>query len=108
MELYDIQALLAIYFCAQIGYATLVLLMGFIITDYFQLIIWEKPTNIFTKTITFISYFLFGAGPYLDKKFRKYSFLKRKLYLLGCIIVMIIASVLIYYGVTALLKPILD
>jgi hypothetical protein len=47
-----------------------------------------------------------GIGPYLNKKFLKYSFLKRKFFMLISIVVQIVASIIVYYVIKNLLRAI--
>ncbi|MBA4537896.1 hypothetical protein H1Z61_12335 [Bacillus aquiflavi] len=90
------------WFVIQIVYSFLVLIGGRIITDYFEWAVYEAPPNLFWKCTNFFMYFFFGAGPYLNKKFMRYSWIKRKFLLFLSIIVMFVLSVILYQFI---LKP---
>ncbi|UAC48404.1 hypothetical protein K6959_18250 [Bacillus aquiflavi] len=87
----------------QIVYSFLVLIGGRIITDYFEWAVYEDPPNFFCKCTNFFMYSVFGAGPYLNKKFMRYSWIKRKFLLFLSIIGMIFLSFLLY---EIIIKPI--
>jgi len=68
--------------------------------------VYENPKTVFQRTFTYVINAFFGIGPYLNKKFSKYSFLKRKFFMLIAIVIQIIASVIVYYVIKNLLRVI--
>jgi hypothetical protein len=49
--------------------------------------VYENPKTVFQRTFTYVINAFFGIGPYLNKKFLKCSFLKRKFFMLIAIVV---------------------
>ncbi|MEH7181028.1 hypothetical protein [Neobacillus vireti] len=104
MEL--IQGLLSYYLSVQVIFSILVFLLGRIVLDVYEAGVYENPKTVFQKTFTYVINAFFGIGPYLNKKFSKYSFLKRKFYMLISIVVQFFASVIVYYVLKSLLRAI--
>jgi hypothetical protein len=105
MEL--IEFFLSYYLSVQVMFSILVFLLGRIVLDVFETGVYENPKNVFQRTLTFVTNTFLGAGPYLNKKFLKYSFLKRKFFMLIAIVVQFFASVMVYYVIKNLLRLIL-
>jgi hypothetical protein len=105
MEL--IQGLLSYYLSVQVIFSILVFLLGRIVLDVYEAGVYENPKTVFQKTFTYVINAFFGIGPYLNKKFLKYSFLKRKFYMLISIVGQFFASVIVYYVLKSLLRAIL-
>jgi hypothetical protein len=105
MEL--IQGLLSYYLSVQVIFSILVFLLGRIVLDVYEAGVYENPKTVFQKTFTYVINAFFGIGPYLNKKFLKYSFLKRKFYMLISIVGQFCASVIVYYVLKSLLRAIL-
>ncbi|MDQ0999689.1 hypothetical protein QFZ28_000089 [Neobacillus niacini] len=101
-----IQGLISYYLCIQIMFSTLVFLLGRIVLDVYETGVYENPKTVFQRTLTFVTNAFLGIGPYLNKKFLKYSFLKRKFFMLISIVVQIIASIIVYYVLKNLLRAI--
>jgi hypothetical protein len=95
---------IALWWGFQWAYALTVLFLGSVIVDYYDWGTWENPQNALQKAINFIMAFIFGAGPYLYKKFRKYNWFTRRLALLGVLIVGGIAAILAYLAIEAVLN----
>ncbi|TDL61287.1 hypothetical protein E2R56_29505 [Rhodococcus qingshengii] len=88
---------LLIYFLGvQVIFSILVFLLGRIMLDVYEAGVYENPKTVFQRTFTFVINAFFGIGPYLNKKFLKYSFLKRKFFMLLSIVAQIFASVIVY------------
>lgn len=104
MEL--IQGLLSYYLSVQVIFSILVFLLGSIVLDVYESGVYENPKTIIQKTFTYLINAFFGIGPYLNKKFIKYSFLKRKFFMLIAIVVQFFASVIVYYVIKNLLRAI--
>jgi hypothetical protein len=100
------QGLLSYYLSVQVMFSILVFLLGRIVLDVYEAGVYENPKTVFQKTFTYVINAFFGIGPYLNKKFSKYSFLKRKFFMLISIIVQIIASIIVYYVIKNLLRAI--
>ncbi|MFP7299908.1 hypothetical protein [Neobacillus niacini] len=101
-----IEELLIYYLGVQVIFSILVFLLGSIMLDIYEAGVYEQPKNVFQKTFTFVINALFGIGPYLNKKFIKYPFFKRKFFMLISIVIQLFASVIVYYIVKALLRAI--
>jgi hypothetical protein len=99
-----IQFLLSYYLSVQIMFSILVFLLGRIVLDVYEAGVYENPKTVFQRTFTFVGNAFLGIGPYLNKKFLKYSFLKRKFFMLISIVVQCIASVIVYYVIKYLLR----
>jgi hypothetical protein len=99
--------IISFWLAVQWGYALAVLVLGRVIVDYYFYGTWENPENVVQKIINFLMAFLFGFGPYFYKKFRKDSWLKRRLALLGVLIAGGIAAILAYLALEAVLKLLL-
>ncbi|WHZ03431.1 hypothetical protein QNH48_01665 [Neobacillus sp. YX16] len=98
---------LIIYFLGvQVIFSILVFLLGRIMLDVYKAGVYENPKTVFQWTFTFVINAFFVIGPYLNKKFLKYSFLKRKFFMLLSIVAQIFASVIVYYVVKNLLRGI--
>ena len=104
MEL--IEGLLSYYLGIQVIFSILVFLLGRIMLDIYETGVYENPKTIFQRTLTFVTNAFLGIGPYLNKKFLKYSFLKRKFFMLISIVVQFFASVIVYYVIKNLLRAI--
>jgi hypothetical protein len=100
------QGLLSYYLSIQVMFSILVFLLGRIVLDVFETGVYENPKTVFQRTLTFVTNTFFGVGPYLNKKFSKYSFLKRKFFMLIAIVIQIIASVIVYYMIKNLIRAI--
>jgi hypothetical protein len=104
MEL--IEGLIIYYLGIQVIFSILVFLLGRIMLDVYETGVYENPKTVFQRTLTFVTNAFLGIGPYLNKKFSKYSFLKRKFFMLIAIIVQFFASVIVYYVIKNLLRAI--
>ncbi|MEH7115068.1 hypothetical protein V7124_22305 [Neobacillus niacini] len=104
MEL--IEGLLSYYLSIQVIFSILVFLLGSVVLDVYETGVYENPKTVFQRTLTFVTNAFIGIGPYLNKKFLKYSFLKRKFFMLIAIIVQFFASVIVYYVMKNLLRAI--
>ncbi|MFB3164896.1 hypothetical protein ABLO26_26410 [Neobacillus sp. 179-J 1A1 HS] len=102
-----IQFFLSYYLSIQVIFSILVFLLGRIVLDVFETGVYENPKTVFQRTLTFVTNTFLGVGPYLNKKFSKYSFLKRKFLMLISIVVQIFASVIVYYVIKNLLLAII-
>jgi hypothetical protein len=102
-----IQFFLSYYLSIQVIFSILVFLLGRIVLDVFETGVYENPKTVFQRTLTFVTNTFLGVGPYLNKKFSKYSFLKRKFLMLISIVVQIFASVIVYYVIKNLLRAII-
>jgi hypothetical protein len=101
-----IEFFLSYYLSVQVMFSILVFLLGRIVLDVFETGVYENPKTVFQWTLTFVTNTFLGVGPYLNKKFLKYSFLKRKFFMLISIVVQIFASVMVYYVIKNLLRAI--
>ncbi|WHZ03430.1 hypothetical protein QNH48_01660 [Neobacillus sp. YX16] len=104
MEL--IEFFLSYYLSVQVMFSILVFLLDRIVLDVFETGVYENPKTVFQRTLTFVTNTFLGVGPYLNKKFLKYSFLKRKFFMLLSIVAQIFASVIVYYVIINLLRAI--
>ncbi len=104
MEL--IEGLLSYYLSIQVIFSILVFLLGSVVLDVYETGVYENPKTVFQRTLTFVTNAFIGIGPYLNKKFLKYSFLKRKFFMLIAIVVQFFASVIVYYVMKNLLRAI--
>lgn len=102
-----IEELLIYFLGVQVIFSILVFLLGRIMLDVYEAGVYENPKNMFQRTFTFVINFFFGIGPYLNKKFLKYPFLKRKFFMLIAIVVQLLASIIVYYIIKNLLRAIL-
>src|SRR3954454_15350988 len=91
-----IEELLIYFLGIQVIFSILVFLLGRIMLDVFETGVYENPKTVFQRTLTFVTNTFLGIGPYLNKKFLKYSFLKRKFFMLISIVVQFFASVIVY------------
>jgi hypothetical protein len=101
-----IEELLIYFLGVQMIFSILVFLLGRIMLDVYEAGVYENPKTVFQRMFTFVINAFFGIGPYLNKKFSKYSFLKRKFFMLIAIVIQIIASVIVYYVIKNLLRVI--
>lgn len=101
-----IEGLLSYYLSIQVMFSILVFLLGRIVLDVYETGVYENPKTVFQRTLTFVTNAFLGIGPYLNKKFLKYSFIKRKIFMLISIVVQIFASIIIYYVLKNLLRAI--
>ncbi|MDR6999332.1 hypothetical protein [Neobacillus niacini] len=101
-----VKGLIIYYMGVQMIFSVLVLVLGRAITNQYELGYTENPTNIFQKIINFLMVAIFGLGPYLNKRFMKYSWIKRKLFMLVSIFVLFWVCVIIYYILKAFLDAI--
>jgi hypothetical protein len=101
-----IEELLIYFLGIQVIFSILVFLLGRIMLDVFETGVYENPKTVFQRTLTFVTNTFLGIGPYLNKKFLKYSFLKRKFFMLISIVVQFFASVIVYYVIKNLLRAI--
>jgi hypothetical protein len=101
-----IEELLIYFLGVQVIFSILVFLLGRIMLDVYETGVYENPKTVFQRTLTFVTNTFIGIGPYLNKKFLKYSFLKRKFFMLISIVVHFFASVIVYYIVKNLLRAI--
>jgi hypothetical protein len=98
---------LLIYFLGvQVIFSILVFLLGRIMLDVFETGVYENPKTVFQRTLTFVTNAFLGIGPYLNKKFLKYSFIKRKFFMLISIVIQFFASIIVYYVIKYLLRAI--
>lgn len=104
MEL--IEGLLSYYLGIQVIFSILVFLLGRTMLDIYETGVYENPKTTFRRTLTFVTNAFIGIGPYLNKKFLKYSFLKRKFFMLISIVIQFFASVIVYYVIKNLLRAI--
>lgn len=91
----------------QVLYSLTIVLLGNIITDYYDLATYKNPKTLYQKTITFIINIFFGLGPFVYGKLLKYSWLLRKLYMLVATFLMAIISIPLYYFIINVLDFIL-
>lgn len=101
-----IEGLLSYYLSIQVMFSILVFVLGRIVLDVYETGVYENPKTVFQRMLTFVTNAFLGIGPYLNKKFLKYSFLKRKVFMLISIVVQIFASIIIYYVLKNLLRAI--
>ncbi|MCM3567289.1 hypothetical protein [Neobacillus mesonae] len=101
-----IRGLIVYYLCIQVIYSVLIMIFGQMILNIYEAGYYENPRNLFEKVLTFIVNFFFGAGAFIAKKVKKYSWAKRKLLMLMANIILFIASVIIYYILKFILEAI--
>jgi hypothetical protein len=101
-----IEGLLAYYLGIQVIFSILVFLLGNIVLDIYQTGVYENPKTGFQRTLTFVTNAFIGVGPYLNKKFMKFSWVKRKLFMLISIVILFFGSVIVYYVIKNLLRAI--
>jgi hypothetical protein len=101
-----IEELLIYFLGVQVIFSILVFLLGRIMLDVYEAGVYENPKTVFQRMFTFVINAFFGIGPYLNKKFSKYSFFKKKFLLLIAIVVHLFASVIVYYLVKNILRAI--
>ncbi|WHY91768.1 hypothetical protein QNK12_29945 [Neobacillus cucumis] len=98
--------LVAYYFCVQMSFSALVLVMGRVILNPYEAWVYENPQNLFQRVITFCMVAVLGVGPYLNKKFMKFSWIVRKILLLISISILCVVCVIIYYVIKNILEMI--
>jgi hypothetical protein len=101
-----IEELLIYFLGVQVIFSILVFLLGRIMLDVYETGVYENPKTVFQRALTFVTNAFLGIGPYLNKKFSKYSFFKRKFFMLIAIVVHFFSSVIVYYIVKNLLRAI--
>lgn len=84
------------WFITQISFSFTVLVLGNVMMDFYEWGTYEQPVTTYQKTVNFIMAFLIGAGPFIYKKLLRYPWWKRKLYMTGSVIAMLIGSILFY------------
>ena len=107
VETLEIVENLLVYFLGiQIIFSILVVLLDRVVLDIYETGVYEKPKNAFQRILTFCMYAVLGVGPYLNKKFMKYSWIKRKLLMIVSIFILFWVAVIFYYVVKNLLRAI--
>ena len=101
-----IEELLIYFLGIQVIFSILVFFLGRIMLDVYETGVYENPKTVFQRTLTYVTNTFLGIGPYLNKKFLKHSFLKRKFLMLISIVVQFFASVIVYYVIKNLLRAI--
>jgi hypothetical protein len=101
-----IEELLIYFLGVQVIFSILVFLLGRIMLDVYEAGVSENPKTVIQRTFTYVINAFFGLGPYLNKKFLKYSFFKRKFFMLISIVVQLFASIIVYYVIKNLLRAV--
>lgn len=73
---------------------------------YYILGTYEKPSNLYQKTVNFCMYAMMGAGFYIYLRLRKYNWFVRKFFFLIALIIQGIASIIIYKIIYGTVKAI--
>ncbi|MDR6999334.1 hypothetical protein [Neobacillus niacini] len=68
--------------------------------------VYENPQNMFQRASTFCTIAVIGIGPYLNKRFMKYSWIVRKTLMLSSIMILSLVYVMVYYIVKNILEMI--
>lgn len=98
--------IVAYYFCVQMSFSALVLVMGRTILNSYEAWVYENPQNPFQFVVTFCMVAVLGVGPYLNKKFIKFSWVIRKILMLISICILCVVCVIVYYVIKNILEMI--
>lgn len=102
-----IEGLIASILGIQIVYGLSILILGRTMVDYYEWGTFRKPETGFQKIVNFFSAAIFGSSYYIYKRLERFKWWKRKLYLLLILILMSIASIILFYTVSYILRSIL-
>ncbi|MEB6548584.1 hypothetical protein MXL46_05610 [Heyndrickxia sporothermodurans] len=107
MEIIEaIRILITVLLSAQFTYGCTILLLGRVMTDYYEWGTFEHPNTIFQKVTNAFMIVTISSGYYINKKLMKYNWFTRKLLLLFALILQGIISIIVYYIVYGGLKAI--
>ncbi|WP_226679032.1 hypothetical protein [Mesobacillus jeotgali] len=105
--LFYLDAAIVMWFIAQISYSFLILILGNVMMEYYEWGTYESPSTVYQKTVNFImGFLLIGVGPYIYKRLLKHPWWKRKLYMLGSVLVLFIGSIIFYEMLMGIVRKI--
>ncbi|WP_449537769.1 hypothetical protein [Ferdinandcohnia sp. Marseille-Q9671] len=90
----------------QVGLSALTVLLGNTLVEHVETGVFRNTSNLFLKLFTFIVLFLLGLGPFIYSKLGRFSWLVRRLLMLGITIVMGIVFMIIYYIIKVMLHAV--
>lgn len=102
-----IQILLTAFLSAQFASSFLIFLLESTMISYYYILgTYEKPSNLYEKTVNFCMYAMMGAGFYIYLRLRKYNWFVRKFFFLIALIIQGITSIIIYKIIYGTVKAI--
>lgn len=101
-----IRILLLYLLLTQFAYGFLIFLLESTMISFYALAIYEKPSNLYQKSVNFFMTIVNGSGYHIYLKLRKHNWFVRKFFFLIALIIQGVASVIIYYTIYGTLKAI--
>lgn len=84
----------------QWGSVLLFLFLEWAMVDYYRFGTFQKPTNIFDKTLNIIMAIAMGSGYFLYSKFEKHNWIARKIFMLISLVIHCILCIIVYFIIT--------
>ncbi|MCA0970758.1 hypothetical protein LCM20_09170 [Halobacillus litoralis] len=88
----------------QVLYGFSILLLGSVMTDYFEWGIFEPPETLFQRVTNIIMIGLIGSGFYINRRLMKYGWFKRKLLMFVALLMQTVASIVLYQIIVSALE----
>lgn len=98
--IYLIKVIISVFLGSQSVSVFLFLIIEWAMVDYYRWGTFEKPTSIFDKVTNFGMAIFMGSGYFLYRRFAKYNWFTRKLFMLSSFVLHGILCIIIFYIIT--------